>query len=178
MMIWKLACLLLAIPGVSAAAVYKCVDSKGVATFTEKPCAPDAEPLKIRDDYLGGSPIPVEPTPKPREDETPVQSPTVIRVQMTQRSRDLVSYKCSTPDGVVFYRHSECPRNIAVFSPGTVGGMAASIRVYAPVEQVEVSRKFACTQIYGPDAEKRSGRHEDEKYSTYDRNLGRDPCRK
>jgi len=98
------------------------------------------------------------------------------------------SWECRAVDGQVFYRHSGCPRTIAASDASTTmrgvhhgkssvkgGGVAAARTV--SVHGVRIPREQACAQMRRAGALGRSGHAHDEDVTTYDKNLGRDPCR-
>lgn len=49
-----------ALPPAQAATVYKCTGSDGKTTFSDRPCAADAQELTVRDNRIGGSFTPSE----------------------------------------------------------------------------------------------------------------------
>ena len=92
--------------------------------------------------------------------------------------REIVSYECRAANGEVFYRHGSCPHQITADGAGTAsrkrsGGGSSSVSVTAEaLPRGEVCRRMAAAGSIG-----RAGHERDENVSTYDRNLGRDPCR-
>ena len=91
------------------------------------------------------------------------------------------SYECRVSNGDVFYRHSPCPHSIAASNdkrtskgadkPSHDGGGKLSVSSHP------VSRDEACAQLHRAGAIGRNGHEHDEAISTYERNLGHDPCR-
>jgi hypothetical protein len=92
-----------------------------------------------------------------------------------------VSYECRVSDGEVFYRHSPCPHSVSADAAG--GGKNRSRSgSQSPSQKLTVSaravpREEACAQLHRAGAIGRAGHAHDEDVTTYDRNLGRDPCR-
>lgn len=162
--------------------VFHCLDSSGGSVYQDRPCPGRQETIKIRRVRNGeafaeaiarglgnSAPRPAAPASQPPSVPAPVAT-------LPQPS-----FKCQAADGTTFYRHDGCPpalqREQNVYF--TVG---QDIRyytqpVYVPVGSTPVSRSSACRTIYGSDASQRTGSNLDQRFSTYDRNLGRDPCR-
>ncbi|HEY0179387.1 MAG TPA: DUF4124 domain-containing protein [Dokdonella sp.] len=162
------------------APVYKCESGDGRVAYQDRACA-DAR----RETRIAIAPSP-PPAPSPRyavasaraiasERRAPAarhESATRRIHGASRRGRDAepVSYECRAANGEVFYRHSACPRTIALGRDGRRG--AAS----APVSAIALPRAEACRRA--AESVGRSGRERDDRVSTYERNLGRDPCRR
>jgi hypothetical protein len=89
-------------------------------------------------------------------------------------------YECRASDGEVFYRLGGCPRSIAAGSDGSTGGKKGGKKGAAGTVSVSarpIPRAEACAEMHRAGAVGRSGHEHDETVSTYDRDLGRDPCR-
>lgn len=119
-------------------------------------------------------PVAIEPAPAPKS------SPDYSRSQLPRYSRQsrraprktiIYSYECRTKSGALFYRHKPCPASID--RSGLVGGGRL-----APRERVSGRRIPRLDACRGMRSAGREGREFDEATSTYDRNLGRDPCRR
>jgi hypothetical protein len=78
---------------------------------------------------------------------------------------------------MVFYRHQHCPKNVQVTVSGIFGNIPTQTQAFAPVEEEGVSREIACKAIYPLVGDHRYGERNDERYSTVERNQGKDPCR-
>lgn len=184
MMRWIVA-MLLAWPVITAAAtVYKCAGRDGAVIFSQTPCGSDAQEIELQDSGPPAPPsAPQGATPKPQTDQAlepaPVGSDNTPPPQpATQTHAGPVAYRCFTPDGMTFYRHAHCPKFVAVTIHGRAGRFQTSSHGYAPVEEQTVGLRTACNAIYASDAEHRFGSGYDQRYSIYERNAGRDPCRK
>ncbi len=171
-----LACLLLLLlaGGVRAATtVYRCVDSRGGTAFQDQPCTPNEQAQVV-----AVAPAPVY-APPPQYAVAP--SPHVARGEPPPgRRREPAppaphSYECRSTDGQVFYRHSACPHSVAPRDDHLGRGTGAAKRV--EVRAIRVTRDEACAQMQRAGASGRSGHTSDEVVSSYDKNLGRDPCR-
>jgi hypothetical protein len=105
----------------------------------------------------------------------------------TQRSHEgAVSYECRTGDGEVFYKHSGCPKSIRVAAAherGRHGAAGRGARARGSgmrsmaVSARPLARSEVCKRLAGAGSIGRAGREHDDIVSTYDRNVGRDPCR-
>lgn len=160
--------------GVRAASVYKCTSVDGAVAYQDRACT----------EQQRGAEIEIAPAPR-REPSPHYFVPDTQARQGThtaERSRRTVaqgetSFECRVSNGDVFYRHASCPHAIrAANTPHgskTGAGSAGSLTVSSR----EVPRSEACTLIHRAGAIGRRGREHDEDVSTYERNLGRDPCR-
>ena len=170
--------LLAAAGGVRAATVYKCIGNEGEVAYQGEPCAQATAASVIEID-----PAPAwQPSPQyAHAAESPRREP---RRAASRRHADAgpVSYECRAADGQVFYRHGGCPHSVAADGPGSVapahgagrsGGSGGAVAVSAR----RVTREEACGEIHRAGAIGRSGLAHDEAISTYERNLGHDPCR-
>ncbi|MFT3790786.1 MAG: DUF4124 domain-containing protein [Rudaea sp.] len=161
--------------------VYKCIGADGAATFQDRPCAAAAEQT-----VLAIAPAPAY-SPSPaysaagRSDAPGARRAARARVAPRRaESAGAGSYECRTADGQVFYRHGACPRSVAAVDQGisTHRGRAAGTAAKSvAVTSTRVSREDACHEMRRAGAASRRGREHDEDVSTYDKNLGRDPCR-
>jgi hypothetical protein len=95
-----------------------------------------------------------------------------------------MSYQCRAADGQVFYRHGACPHSIPAGSAHVAGASTrgkASSRggsgATVSVSTQRIPREEACYEIQRAGAAGRAGHEHDEIASTYEHNLGRDPCR-
>lgn len=84
------------------------------------------------------------------------------------------SHRCTVADGSVFYRHAACPARIAPTGSAARGkGKDAALAV----SDEPIARATACREMARAGALTRRGHEQDVHVDTYDRNLGRDPCR-
>ena len=177
---WLLVLMVLALAGgVRAAPVYKCTGGDGAVAYQQLPCAADQQ---ARTMTFGAAP-PIQPSPhyaaEPVRDETPAHE-----MRETHRggraSAEPMAYECRAADGEVFYRHTPCPHSIAAGTQtarnSRRGGFHSGSGTVT-VSSRRVTREEACRQIHSAGAISRAGHEHDEDVSTYERNLGRDPCR-
>ena len=158
-----------------AGPVFKCVGAAGEVAYQDEPCA-----LAQRESLVAIEPAPAwQPSP-----EYAVEQRSAAPAHAAARSRrahdELVSYECRAADGQVFYRHSGCPHAIASGPAGGsahYGGTRSAGSGSVAVSAIRVTRADACREIGRAGAIGRSGHAYDEVTPTYDRNLGRDPCR-
>ncbi len=170
------ACLVLS-PIASAQTVYKCVDSKNQIAFQQTPCQSGQRESEVA--------IKAPPTPPPRSTTAPSRqsatsakdlaaflqqfsAPAPAQVQTKPVEQ---SYECTTVAGEIFYTHSRCPEWI---TDGPYGYHGASPH-QSSVTGKPISRALACRKMR---AVGRFASRLDQQTSTYDRNLGRDPCSK
>jgi hypothetical protein len=173
-----LACLfllLLACGARAATTYYRCIDGRGETAFQDQPCGPSQQALAV--DVAPAPPYAPSPqyavaAPSPHAGRG--ESPPGRRREPAEPAAH--SFECRSTDGQVFYRHTACPHSIAAAKDdhfGRGGGAPKKVEVHA----VRVSRDEACTQMRRAGAVGRSGHANDEVVSSYDKNLGRDPCR-
>lgn len=171
-----LAILLLAC-GARAGTLYRCVDARGNTSFSDSTCAAGERAQKI--DVAAAptfSPSPQYALPDTREVTTPVRRSAASASRPHDATAAAArSYECRSVDGQVFYRHVACPHTIEAKSDGLGRGRAAKKKV--EVHAVRVSREEACAQMRRAGASGRSGHAHDEDVSSYEKNLGHDPCR-
>ena len=167
-------------PCVAGAApkVYLCAAATaGPASYQDRPCA---DPRRQR--MIEFAPPPVAgpaaqaAQPAPRTAAVP-RKPKRKSAARAGGPRDAVmSWECRAANGELFYRHSSCPATIPGNAAARRGGRSAAsgVRVLA----TPLPRRDACRRIHATAASARAGRVRDETVSTYERNLGRDPCRR
>jgi hypothetical protein len=177
---WLLVLLLLMLAaGVRAAPVYKCIGADGSVAYQAWACTPAQQTFVI------DLPRPPAVTPSPRYAiEREVRAAPVHAERAAHAEKQDDAYECRVSDGRVFYRLGGCPH--AVSGDGSAskshGGKHASGRggSGSAAQQVtarRVSRDEACHQIHRAGAIGRNGHELDEAVSTYERDLGHDPCR-
>jgi len=172
---WLLVLLLLGLAGgVRAATVYKCTDDNGGVAYQSLPCSAQQSEAVV--------PIAAAPA-YARSPEYAIEHTTQPRVRAAYAARhepQEMSFECRAADGQVFYRHASCPHSIAG-DASTIG--SASHRTSrgsggsVPVSSSRIPRDEACRQIHAAGSIGRAGHQHDENVSTYEHNLGRDPCR-
>jgi hypothetical protein len=151
--------------GVRAGSVYKCVDATGAVAFQDRPCATVREQSEVEIE-----PAPVYAPPPHYAVESRASRVGVTHVS-TREGRGENAYECRASDGRVFYRLGACPRSLAAEN-GAKRGKSGSVSVSGH----SVSRDEACAQMRRAGSIGRGGHEYDEQISTYDKNLGRDPC--
>ena len=161
-----------------ANAVYKCRNADGLVVFQDVPCAGTGAQSRVD--------IPPPPPPSPSPDYGhPSPATDHVRPRIASATRrnvaaqhEVVSYECRATNGDVFYRHGACPRQISATGAGANGRKrsAGGAGMFA-VSAEPLSRDEACRRMASAGSIGRAGHERDETVSTYDRNLGRDPCR-
>lgn len=150
--------------------VYRCRDPNGAVAYQDRPCAAQQAQAVVAIE-----PAPVidaAATTEAPDRRVPASSRTPARARAA-RSAPATSWQCRAASGEVFYRHSRCPKTLPSTTPPTHRGGASPARI--GIAATPVPRSQACRGMasgYG-----RKGADLDERASTYDRNLGRDPCR-
>ncbi|MGN6521026.1 MAG: DUF4124 domain-containing protein [Dokdonella sp.] len=172
------ACACAGLLGVSALAhadpVFSCRNAHGEIAYQDHACAAGERQAEVMLD-----PAPPEAAPARTHERTRERSrapaPARRRARGDADARTVMSWECRASDGAVFYRHGSCPKTIGSSrsaTTGTRGGKGAMVGVTAtPLPRAEACRRLA-------HAGGRSGREHDEAVSTYERNAGRDPCRR
>lgn len=181
---WLAVLLLAGYAAGARAEVYKCIDAHGAASFQDRPCSQAADQSVVA---LAPPPAyAASPTYAVERETNPRGARRVGPARATARRGEAIaatSYECRTADGQVFYRHSACPHSIAgVDAQGAThrghGGAAkSSTGKSVAVTSTRITREDACHEMRRAGAAGRSGHVHDQDVSTYDKNLGRDPCR-
>jgi hypothetical protein len=158
-----------------AGSVYRCADAHGAVAFQDRPCENAADQSLVE---LAPAPK-YTPPPKPAsERESPARaashSPRANPAPRREASTGAASYECRTADGQVFYRHGACPRSVPAV--GAASGGRATAGNSVAVTSTRVPREQACYELRRAGAAGRGGHRHDQDVSTYDKNLGRDPC--
>lgn len=174
---WSL--LLLFATSVRGATIYRCDDGRGSVAFQDQPCSSGR-----KEEVVKVAPAPAY-APSPQYAVAPSmpadeQRKARVRANSNVGRRNAAAsvphaYECRSVDGQLFYRHSACPRSIAAKDDHLGHGRAAPKKV--EVHSIRVSRDEACMQMHRAGASGRSGHANDEVVSSYERNLGHDPCR-
>jgi hypothetical protein len=155
--------------GVRAGSVYKCVDASGATAFQDRPCAVAQTQSEVEIE-----PAPAHATVPQYVVETRVQRASYREPRSQTRSARASAYECRAGDGRVFYRLGACPRSLAA-EGGAARGKSRSGNSVS-VSGHPVPRENACYQMRRAGSIGRGGHEFDEQVSTYDKNLGRDPC--
>jgi hypothetical protein len=173
--------LLASVASASAASVYKCRDAQGRVAYQDRACAATQQQSEI-ELMPAPPPRPLAPAPAQSEhrhasagDAERSHKARAMR-RGNAREREVTSWECRGADGTLFYRHASCPKSIAGArsSAGPRKGGAKPVAVSAtPLPRAEACRRLARAGSIG-----RSGHEHDETVSTYDKNAGRDPCRR
>lgn len=173
--------------GAHAASIYKCVAADGRLAFRDTPCATNARQTKLN---LTGLPLMDPGAPRhamaSRTSRSPMHRHTRRTSSEKREHKQPMSWECRAADGEVFYRHARCPSSIP--GDGTVRTAYAEkmtrqntsrshnawsrVRVHG----VKIPRAEACRRIQSAGAAGRDGHLRDDRVSTYDHLMGRDPC--
>lgn len=155
--------------GVRATTVYKCTDADGGVSYQSAACASSQHASAIE-----LAPVPAA-APSPQYAIDPVRAmPTQRRDVRVARTKTEMANECRTSDGDVFYRLGKCPHSV---SEKTEDHRGKSATHSVSVSSHPVTRAMACSEMSRAGAAGRKGRDYDETISTYDRNLGKDPCK-
>lgn len=181
-------------PATSQQKFYRCESDEGTTIFSDVPCSDELEAETTREAYKTDTPanrsINVEENIDFRNDSSRLsEGPVNTNSNSDSVTEDSEQYAlfCESANGLKWYRHDSCPEFITEESPRrsigvipTTGEVVVGIRPKAatnvPVTQSKVPLDKACREIYKL-GKQRPGSERDHEFSTYDRNLGRDPCR-
>jgi len=146
-----------------AQSVYRCRDVHGALAFQDKPCAAGQVQKEVA----------IEPAPAYAASpdygvEKSSRAPRAARSssRTAARSTEPMSFECRAANGEVFYRHGRCPATIR----GKGRGATSTAVTSSAIPRAEACARMAHTS--------HAGHERDETVSTYERNLGRDPCRR
>ena len=158
-----------------ADSVYKCRSTDDLIAFQDHPCLGTQSESRV--EMQPAPPVSASPDygRAPREEDAPrTRGVPKIRGQSADR-REPMSYECRAVNGDVFYRHGACPKQITDAGASTKGRTrsGSTAQTFAVSGQA-LPRSEACRRMASTG---RSGHERDDHVSTYDRNLGRDPCR-
>jgi len=171
-----------------ALTIYKCTNTDGNVAYQDSPCGTRARghefALRAEPPATHAS---VTQSVTPTQQTHSARSRGPATVGATRRIRTPVvsvqsdaSWECRAANGDVFYQHAPCPAAVA----GSVESRHAPSRGHSRTNSAAiavtgrpVSRVEACRRIHAASASDRPGHDRDEDVSTYERNLGRDPCR-
>ena len=165
--------------GVRAEGIYKCVDARGDVTYQAASCA-----AQQRESIVEVPPAPAYAPPPHYVVERDARDAAVRQPHLASRAavREM-AYECHVSDGRIFYRLGNCPHSI----PGSTdaaqkprrgkSGSSHSGGGSAQVSSRRIPREEACHEIHRAGAIGRNGHEFDEHVSTYEHNLGHDPCK-
>jgi len=180
--------------GFAQQSVFKCKQEDGTTIFSDQPCDDNLETHQILESYerdpfmslrgqSSAQPWSAEEVPDSASMQPGNQYPQAHPVQ-PEMNRDQ-SYYCMA-GGRSWYQHMPCPETTTVmrteYAYGTdhTSGRSVTTTVSVPEEipvtQKLVSRRQACSQIYRHGPSDRWGSGRDEKYTTWEKNQGQDPC--
>ena len=172
--------------GALAESVYKCRDASGHVAYQDHACANPAQETRI--EIAPAARLAASPDHAAGADAHPIhRRPGTQRVAIRRGHEDAMSYECRAADGEVFYTHSGCPKTISVVAAHERGRHAAARRgagargtetSSVAVSARPLARSEVCKRLAGAGSIGRVGHKHDETVSTYDRNVGRDPCRR
>ncbi|WP_395679284.1 DUF4124 domain-containing protein [Dokdonella sp.] len=158
----------------SAASVYKCRDTQGHIAYQDRVCAVTQQQSQIE--------LLAAPAAAPASDHSRAPMGRGEREHKTRRPtraarvREVMSWECRGAGGEVFYRHARCPKSIP--DPRAAAGSRKQGAKPVKVSATPLPRAEACRRLARAGSIGRRGHEHDESVSTYDRNAGRDPCRR
>lgn len=156
-----------------AGPVYRCVQGDAVA-YQDHHCADTASQQQLR--LIEPDAVPMALTPKPTRSAPSVPARAARRGVRQAAPAVVLSHECRSRDGAVFYRHDRCPASIPgndVRGTQPRGHGTAAV----PVSGRTLPRRDACRRMRASSAGRQGSEHDD-RVSSYERNLGRDPCRR
>lgn len=157
-----------------AQAVYKCRDAQGHVAYQDRACPGAATQTQVA---LAPAPEPA-PSPEYSASARPAARTGARRTSTgSRRARapEATSYECRAGNGEVFYRHGACPKSIRIGDSRGSGSRRGAAAPPVAVSALAMPRSEACRRMHASAG--RSGHARDDAVSTYERNLGRDPCR-
>ena len=158
-----------------ADSVYKCRSADDLIAFQDHPCLGTQSELRV--EMQPAPPVTASPDyghVSRQEDAPRMHGLPRMRTQSADR-REPTSYECRAANGDVFYRHGTCPKQITDGGASTKGRTRSGTTAQTfAVSGQALPRSEACRRMANTG---RSGHERDDRVSTYDRNLGRDPCR-
>lgn len=153
-----------------AQTIHKCTNAGGQIAFQQTPCAPTQRSTVVEIVPHAGVAVTPNETPKAAK---PRAAMTTSR-RATKAPVPVYSFECRSRSGAVFYRHAACPATVPMTgAPRKVGSRSRD-----ETESVSARRVPRVEACRGLRSVARHGREHDEVISTYERNLGRDPCRR
>jgi uncharacterized protein DUF4124 len=158
-----------------ANAVYKCRGADGAVAFQDHACAISESQSEVE---IAPAPPASPPPDYGRASRTSHREPRSAhgRAEARVTRPETMSYECRAANGEVFYRHGSCPGKITAKDSATRKSGKQAGEGYA-VTAAKLPRSEACRRMASAGSIGRAGHERDESVSSYDRNLGRDPCR-
>ena len=185
-----------------ALTIHRCTGSDGTPAFQDRPCAPHQQSgvVVLRTEHLVVEPAATAPaTSTPHSERhgnsrarAATKSGSARTTQSAMRPRNRrsstaaatasadSSWECRAGNGEIFYQHGPCPTAVigsVEQRTSATRGRRRSDAQSVPVAGRPIARADACRRIHAASASDRAGHERDEDVSTYERNLGRDPCR-
>ena len=162
--------LIFACAGVRAGSVYKCVARDGAIAYQSTPCDQSQTTHTVD---IAPAPA-LAPSPVYALDKAKPPSRIESRRELhASRKKTEMAFECRGSGGEVFYRLGHCPHSVAGASSDRKSGGAKSVSVSGH----PVARSEACSEMRRAGAIGRKGHEFDESISSYDRNVGNDPCK-
>jgi hypothetical protein len=155
-----------------AESVFRCRGADGAVAFQDRPCANASAQSVVE---IEPAP-PVQPSPDYGVAST--HEPRVAHARANTRApREPISFACHAANGETFYRHGSCPKQIAVADSGSHAKSGKGAKTVGVTAEA-MPRADVCRELSRGGSIGRAGHAHDESMSSYDRNLGRDPCRR
>lgn len=170
------AMLLVGCAGAHAESVYKCLGAGGRVAYQDHACAATERASQV--EILPAPPVAPSPDYGVGSNDRPRRS--VPSSRGAKPRAEVVSYECRASNGEIFYRHGSCPKTVTAKSGAKAGGKrskGAASETYAVTAEA-LPRGDACRRMASAGSVGRAGRDRDDTVSSYERNLGRDPCRR
>jgi len=176
---WLAGLLLLGLAaGARAENVYKCVDAHGDVAYQATGCAAQQTQSIIA---IAAPPRSVAPPHYVVEHTRAAPPARIAHVTARDRGPRETAFECRASDGRLFYRLGACPHSIAAeithAATKSRGRNAGKNAGTANVASRPIPREQACHEIHRAGAIGRDGHEFDEHVSTYERDLGHDPCK-
>lgn len=185
-----------------ALTIHRCTGSDGTPAFQDRPCAAHQQSgvVVLRAEHLVVEPAATVPATSTSRSErhgnsraratTKSGNARITKSAIHPRNRRSPtaaatasadsSWECRAGNGEIFYQHGPCPAAViggVEQRTSATRGRRRSDAQTVPVAGRPIARTDACRRIHAASASDRAGHERDEDVSTYERNLGRDPCR-
>jgi hypothetical protein len=167
-----------------AASVYQCRDAAGDVTYQDHACAAKQQESRIELAAIPAATTSPDYGRRANEHATKRERAASTGSHRVARESEALSYECRGDSGSVFYRHSACPKSIrkksvAGSGKGRHGRKSESSKSETEsVTGIAMPRSEVCRRLAEGGSIGRGGHERDDQVSTYERNLGRDPCRR
>ncbi|WP_386069519.1 DUF4124 domain-containing protein [Tahibacter sp. UC22_41] len=182
-----------------ALTIHRCTGSDGTPAFQDRPCAPHQQSgvVVLRAEHVAAEPAASASTsrnerggnnrvPATTKNGNARTTKSAVRSRSRRNATAVVttgadsSWECRAGNGEIFYQHGPCPAAVTGSveqRTSATRGRRRSDAQTVPVAGRPIARADACRRIHAASASDRAGHERDEDVSTYERNLGRDPCR-